>query len=239
LIINGDSLPHSDEFVAAVREACPSVVSVSVIINKKSGNEILGDKCEILWGKETITDVLCGLKFEISPLSFYQVNRDAAELLYNKACAKSGLSGSETLLDLYCGAGTIGLSASHSVSKLYGVEIIPEAVENAKKNAVRNGIDNAEFFCADAGEAANMLADRGVRPDIMIVDPPRKGCNDAVFEATKKMMPGKITMISCNHITGARDAARFAELGYHITELFAVDLFPRTAHVETVVCLKR
>lgn len=234
LIVKARSLPDEAGFVSAVRAACPSAASVSIIPNMKAGNEILGDSCRILWGKDTITDVLCGLKFEISPLSFYQVNRDGAELLYTRAREATALTGDETLLDLYCGAGTIGLSFSDRIRKLYGVEIIPEAIENAKKNAARNGVANAEFFCGDAGDAAVRLADAGVRPDVVVVDPPRKGCSDAVFDAVAAMRPQKITMISCNHATGARDAARFRALGYELRELFAVDLFPRTAHVECV-----
>jgi len=241
LIVFGDKIPSPDRFADAVCEACPGVVSVSLIVNKKPGNEILGDKVILLRGKDTITDELCGLRFEISPLSFYQVNRDGAELLYTLAANGSKLTPDSVLFDLYCGAGTIGLSFAKlcGAKSLYGVEIIPAAVENAKKNAASNGFENATFFCGDAGEAAVRLAGEGVRPDIVVVDPPRKGCGPDVFRAVEQMMPARITMISCNSATGARDARLFADLGYSIDRIFAVDMFPRTAHVETVVFLSR
>jgi len=239
LIINADGLPHADGFVAAVRGACAGIVSVSLIVNKKRSNEILGDKCVTVYGKDHITDVLCGMKFDISPLSFYQVNHDGAELLYGLAKEQAALSGGETLLDLYCGAGTIGLSMANDAWRLIGVEIIPAAVDNAKENARNNGITNAEFICADAGEAAKKLADEGVTPDVIVLDPPRKGCGADVYAAVEKMMPTRLVMVSCNSATGARDAAEFGRLGYKLEYLAAVDLFPRTGHVETVARLSR
>ena len=239
LIINADSLPKSKIFVEKMLEACPDTKSISLIINKKRGNEILGDKCITIYGKDTITDKLCGLDFDISPLSFYQINRDGAELLYGMAAEYAGLGGGETLIDLYCGAGTIGLSMARNVKRLIGVEIIPAAIENAKENARKNGINNAEFICGDAGVAAVNLAEKNIKPDVLIVDPPRKGCGKEVFEATEKMMPERIVMISCNSATGARDAELFAKLGYTLDKLAAVDMFPRTGHVETVVLLSQ
>lgn len=237
LIINADALPHSDEFVEAVRGACVNIVSVSLIVNKKRTNEILGDKCEVIYGKDHITDVLCGMRFDVSPLSFYQVNHDGAELLYGLAKRLAAFEGGETLLDLYCGTGTIGLSMAKDARRLIGVEIIPAAVENAKENAAKNGIGNAEFICADAGEAAVRLADEGVSPDVVVLDPPRKGCGADVYAAIDKMRPKRIVMISCNSATGARDAAEFAKTGYEMKYLAAVDMFPRTGHVETVVLM--
>ena len=239
LIINADSLPKSKIFIEKMLEACPDTKSISVIINKKRGNEILGDKCVTIYGKDTITDRLCGLDYDISPLSFYQINRDGAELLYGMATEYADLGGTETLIDLYCGAGTIGLSMAHRVSRLIGVEIIPAAIENATENARKNGIGNAEFICGDAGAAAVSLAEKSVKPDVLIVDPPRKGCGKEVFEATEKMMPEKIVMISCNSATGARDAELFTKLGYTLEKLAAVDMFPRTGHVEAIALLNK
>lgn len=239
LIINADALPHADEFVAAVRGACGNIVSVSLIVNKKRTNEILGDKCEVIYGKDHITDVLCGMRFDISPLSFYQVNHDGAELLYGLAKRQAAFEGGETLLDLYCGTGTIGLSMARDAGRLIGVEIIPAAVENAKENARNNGIANAEFICADAGGAAVRLADEGIAPDVVVLDPPRKGCGAEVYAAIEKMRPEKIVIISCNSATGARDAREFAKAGYEMKYLAAVDMFPRTGHVETVVLMSR
>lgn len=239
LIINADELPYTDEFVAAVRGACTGIVSVSLIVNKKRSNEILGDKCVTVYGKDHITDVLCGMKFDISPLSFYQVNHDGAELLYGLAKEQAALSGGETLLDLYCGAGTIGLSMAKDAGRLIGVEIIPAAVENARENAKLNGIKNAEFICADAGEAAKKLADGGIMPDVVVLDPPRKGCGADVYAAIDRMRPKKIVMISCSSATGARDAAEFGKMGYKMEYLAAVDMFPRTGHCEVVVSMSR
>lgn len=239
LIINADNLPCADDFAAAVRAACKNIVSVSLIVNKKRSNEILGDKVVNIYGKDHITDTLCGMSFDISPLSFYQVNHDGAELLYGIAKEKAALTGGETLIDLYCGAGTIGLSMSDGVKRLIGVEIIPAAVENAKDNARKNGVMNAEFICADAGEAAQKLAADGIAPDVIVVDPPRKGCGADVYSAIRLMRPEKIVMISCNSATGARDAAEFAKIGYEMKYLAAVDMFPRTGHVETVCLLSR
>ncbi|MBQ0124696.1 MAG: 23S rRNA (uracil(1939)-C(5))-methyltransferase RlmD [Clostridiales bacterium] len=239
LIINADTLPHADVFVREMLGACDKIVSVIYIVNKKRGNEILGDKCVTLYGKDHITDTLCGLDFDISPLSFYQVNHDGAEMLYSIAKEQAALKHGDVLLDLYCGAGTIGLTMAKSAAKLYGVEIIQKAVENAAENARKNGISNAEFFCADAGRAAVELSEKGVRPNVIVIDPPRKGCGNEVFNAVRTMTPDRIVMISCNSATGARDAARLHQLGYEIKYLCAVDMFPRTGHVETVVLLSR
>ena len=239
LVINGDALPHADEFVTAVRGACENVVSVSVVINKARSNVILGDKCVTLWGKDAITDTLCGMKFDVSPLSFYQVNHDGAETLYGLAKKYAALTGGETVVDLYCGTGTIGLSMAKDAARLIGVEIVPAAVENAKENAKKNGIANAEFICGDAGKAAVTLAEGGTRPDVLILDPPRKGCGADVYEAVKKTLPEKIVMISCNSATAARDARVFVEMGYELKDIAAVDMFPRTGHVETALVLSR
>ena len=238
LIVNGREFPDRGGFAAAVKEALPGVTSVSVIYNEKPGNVILGDRYETLYGSERITDRLCGLDFEISPLSFYQVNRDGAELLYGIAGEMLG-DCPGTLIDLYCGIGTVGLSLAGRAGRLIGVEIIPQAVDDARRNAALNGTDNAEFICGDAAAAAEKLAGEGIKPSAVVIDPPRKGCAPSVIADIIKMSPEKIVMISCNHATGARDAALLCEGGYRLERIEGVDMFPRTGHVETVVLLRR
>jgi 23S rRNA (uracil1939-C5)-methyltransferase len=239
LVANSEKLPHADALVKMLLETNPKIASIVLNVNKKPNNEILGLKCITLYGKDTIRDTLCGVSFDISPLSFYQINHDGAEVLYRTAAEFAELTEGDTLLDLYCGVGTIGLSMAHKAGKLIGVEVIPAAVENAKENARRNGVNNAEFICADAGEAAKKLAAENMKPDVVIVDPPRKGCGEDVIEAMKTLSPRRIVMVSCNSATAARDCARLAEIGYTATKMRAVDMFPRTGHVESVVCLTR
>ena len=213
----------------------------SIVLNENPGrtNVILGKKLKILAGSDTITDCMCGKTIEISPLSFYQVNTVQAEKLYAAAAEYAQLSGSELLLDLYCGAGTIGLSMSEKAGKLIGVEVIPEAIDNAKRNAAANGVDNAEFICGDAGKIAALLYERGERPNVIIADPARKGCTRDTLEFMAKMSPDRIVMVSCDHTTAARDCAVLEGLGYKAVRARAVDLFPRSRHVETVVKLIR
>ena len=182
---------------------------------------------------------MCGKDVRISPQSFYQINTAQAERLYGIAKDYADLHGTETLLDLYCGAGTVGLSMADACGKLIGVEIIPQAVENAKENAARNGVQNAAFFCGDAGTVAAKFAAEGQRPDVIVLDPPRKGCDSLTVESVVQMQPQRVVMISCNPATAARDAALFAERGYTAEKVRAVDLFPMTAHVECVVLLSR
>lgn len=225
--------------LAGIQENFPEVVSISENINPDRTNVILGKTTELLAGKATITDTMCGNPVELSPESFYQVNTKQAERLYGIAKDYAQLSGGELLLDLYCGAGTIGLSMADRAGKIIGAEVIPEAVENAKKNAERCGIKNAEFHCGDAGEIAQMLKGQGTSPDVVVLDPPRKGCDDNTITAIAEMQPECVVMISCNPSTAARDAARFAELGYTAEKVRAVDLFPGTGHVECVVLMSR
>lgn len=239
LIVNGGGLPHSEALIKSVTAACPTVTSIILNTNKSRTNVILGEHCETLWGSPTISDVLCGLKISLSPLSFYQVNREGAEALYAVAADFAGLTGEETLLDLYCGAGTIGLSLAHRVKELIGVEIIPQAVENARTNASENGITNARFFCDDAAGAVQRLKSEGLRPDVIIMDPPRKGCAPEVLEAAAQLHPKRIVMISCNSATLARDLAALKPLGYTALKAQPVDMFPRTGHVECVVLLTK
>ncbi len=225
--------------LAGIQAKFPEVVSISENINPDRTNVILGKTTELLAGKLTISDTMCGNPVELSPESFYQVNTKQAERLYGIAKDYAQLSGGELLLDLYCGAGTIGLSMADRAGKIIGAEVIPEAVENAKKNAQRCGIENAEFHCGDAGEIAQMLKGQGTSPDVVVLDPPRKGCDENTITAVAEMQPKRIVMISCNPSTAARDAARFAELGYTAEKVRAVDLFPGTGHVEAVVLLSK
>ena len=213
--------------------------SVVLNENRSRGNVILGNKLAVLAGSDTIEDIMCGSRITLSPLSFYQVNTLQAEKLYAVAADYAGLKGSELLLDLYCGAGTIGLSMAGRVRKLIGVEVNPSSVENAKANAAANGISNSEFICGDAGKIAGLLYDRGERPDVIIADPARKGCTRETLEYMVKMQPERIVMISCDHATAARDCAILAAEGYKPVKCRAVDMFPRSSHVETVVLMTR
>ena len=217
----------------------PDVKSVVMNINSANTNVILGKQTVTLFGKDTITDVMCGNRTDISPRAFYQVNTIQAERLYKQAEEFADLRGEENLIDLYCGAGTIGLSMAGKVKKLIGVEIVPEAIENARKNAKSNGIENAEFLCGDAGDAAQMLLQRGEKPDVVVLDPPRKGSDQKTLDAVVDMNPERVVMISCNPSTAARDCAYLREKDYVTEKIRAVDLFPGTGHVECVVLLTR
>lgn len=244
VVINGDSMPFSDEFCKSVCEKFPSVKSIILNINKKSTNVVLGDRYLTLFGKPYITDVLCGKKFNISPGSFYQVNHDTAELLYETAASLGEFSGKETVLDLYCGIGTIGLSVADKVGEIIGIEIVPEAVECAKENARINGIKNAEFYCGDTSSAEKLLENaakaRGsLKPDAVIIDPPRKGSTPELINYLASLEVPKIIYISCDPDTLARDCVLFRELGYSIGDVTPVDMFPATGHVECCVLLCR
>lgn len=236
VVANGMRLPHSDALVDRLCALPYKITSIVLNTNTEKTNVILGAQCKTLWGTPDIGDTLCGVEVRLSPLSFYQVNHDMAERLYQKAAEFADLKGSETVLDLYCGAGTIGLSMAKSAKKIYGAEIVPEAIENAKENARRNHIENAEFFCGDAADAAKRFRNMGIKPDVVLLDPPRKGCDEAVLKTVAEMRPEKIVYVSCDPATLARDAARLSSFGYTPTRLAAADLFPRTVHVESV-CL--
>ena len=237
-VINGNSLPNENLLVELLSRI-DGVCSVCVNINKNDTNVILGDQTKIIYGKEFITDILLGKKFVISPNSFYQVNHNQCEKLYSIAGRYADLTGNETVVDLYCGAGTIGLSMADKIKTLYGVEIIPQAIENAKLNAEINGINNAEFFCADAFETAKILENKGIKPDVLILDPPRKGCQSELFDVVEKMSPKRIVYVSCDSATLARDLNILEQKGFKTVEATPVDMFPRTPHVETVVQLVR
>ncbi len=240
LVINGDSIPHSDLLIDNLKELLGSnLKSVQINKNKRDTNVILGNECVVLFGDGYITDILCGVKIRISPLSFYQVNRTMAEKLYEKA-AEYALPQGKIILDLYCGAGTIGLSMSRMAKRVIGVEIVPEAVADAKENAKINGIENCEFICGDAAFAAGQLSEKSLKPDTIIVDPPRKGCDEKLLNIiASNFSPERIVYISCDCSTFARDAAILSEFGYELTEYTPVDMFPNTAHIETVALLLR
>lgn len=238
LVINGDTIPQTELFVSLSKEAFgDSLKSVVLNINKRNNNVILGDKNITVYGAEYIEDEICGIKVRLSPNSFYQVNREMAELLYRKAGGYANTSG-KTVLDLYCGTGTIGLSMANEAKNIIGVEIVEEAVNDAKLNAKANGITNAEFICADAFKAVLELKKRKLKPDVVILDPPRKGCDSEVIETvTEDFSPERIVYVSCNPATLARDLNIFKDNGYILSEYTPFDLFPRTAHVETVSLL--
>lgn len=237
LIINGKRLPEAKLLATVLSTQFPGIVSIVLNINEEKTNVVLGKKFITVFGKSGIFDSLCGVGVNISPAAFYQVNHDAAELLYKKAGELAALTGTETLLDLYCGAGTIGLSMAKGAKHLIGVEIVPQAIENAKKNAERMGVTNAEFICGDAAKAAGDLKKRGLLPDVVVLDPPRKGCDGATLNAVAKMNPKRIVMVSCNTATMARDLKELAVLGYLPKTVQPVDMFPRTANIEAVCLL--
>lgn len=239
VLANGERLPHEEELVGRLRRAVPDCVGVVLGVNTRRGNTILGERYRTLWGADTLEDELCGLTFRLSVPSFYQVNRDQAEVLYRKAVEYAGLTGGELVVDLYCGAGTITQVMAGGAGRVIGAEIVPEAIEDARENARRNGIENVEFFCGDAAQLAADFAGRGLRPDVICVDPPRKGLAPEVIAATAQMAPQRVVYVSCDPGTLGRDVKRFAEYGYRVQRAAACDLFPGTRHVETVVLLSR
>lgn len=239
LVVKTETINKLSELCEQVRAVCPELVGLTLNINPKPGNAILGSKNITVWGQGYMEDVLCGNRFKISPMSFYQVNRAQAEKLYDCALDFAELDGTQTAVELYCGAGTITLALAKRAKSVIGVEIVPEAVDNAKENAALNDIKNIEFICADAGQAAQQLAIRGVSPDVIVVDPPRKGLDGVTIDAILKMQPDKLVYVSCDPATMARDVKIMAENGYKLEKYQIFDLFPRTKHVETVVLITR
>ncbi|MBS7082715.1 MAG: 23S rRNA (uracil(1939)-C(5))-methyltransferase RlmD [Faecalibacterium prausnitzii] len=242
LVCTRPKLPHSDELVALLREKFRDIATILINVNAKKTNVILGEESVTLYGPGCIEDTLCGVPVRLGPLSFYQVNTLAAERLYGIAAEYAQLEPDDVLLDLYCGMGTIGLSMANHCRELIGVEIIPEAIDSAKANAARMGdavAAKSRFFCADAGEAAARLAAEGLRPDVIMLDPPRKGCDETTLSAVVQMSPRRVVYVSCNPSTAARDAAWLGQHGYRAEKVQPVDLFPRTKHVETVVLLSK
>ena len=238
LVCNGEKLPKVDALLARLKRI-PGFTTLVLSVNTKKGNAVLGDKFITLYGPGYIEDTLCGLTFRLSPRSFYQVNHHQAQRLYETAIEQAGITKNDTVLDLYCGVGTITLAMASAAGKVIGVEVIPQAVEDARDNAKRNRIENVEFFCGDAGQAALELEKNGVRPDVVVVDPPRKGLNADTIEALSRMAPRRIVYVSCDPATLARDVALLKERGYTLQSATAADLFPRCAHVETVVLLSK
>lgn len=238
LVINGETLPHTEVLIDRLKRV-PGFTTLVLSINEKKGNAVLGDRFHTLYGAGYIEDTLCGLTFRLSPRSFYQVNHTQAQRLYELAISQAKITKSDTVLDLYCGVGTITLIMAKAAGKVIGVEVIPQAVEDARDNALRNGITNAEFLCGDAGEAALKLERQGIHPDVVVVDPPRKGLNADAIEAIARMSPRRLVYVSCDPATLARDVALLKQRGYGLENARAVDLFPRCAHVESICCLVR
>ena len=242
LVCTRAKLPHSEELVAQLREQFPAIATILLNVNARNTNVILGSETHPLYGPGYLKDTLCGVPVQLGPLSFYQVNTLAAEQLYGIAAQYAQLTPDDLLLDLYCGMGTIGLSMVDHCRELVGVEIVPEAIESAKANAARMGdaiATKSRFFCADAGAAATRLAAEGLRPDVIVLDPPRKGCDEATLSAVIKMNPQRVVYVSCNPATAARDAKWLEAQGYRTEKVQPVDLFPRTRHVECVIALSK
>lgn len=235
LVINADTLPHCNEIVSEITDRHKDIAGIYINVNKKNTNVIYGEKFINVYGDKMLTDRLCGLDFDISPASFYQVNHDCCEALYNKAASLLGIKGNETVVDLYCGVGTVGMCAAKNAKKLIGVEIIPEAVENAKKNAEKNGINNAVFYCGDSSIVRSVTDEK---IDALIVDPPRKGLSDEVINSIIELKPEKLLYISCDPNTLARDLQKLL-VYYKADCAYPFNMFPRTGHVETVVLMTR
>lgn len=241
LVLTKPQLPHADEFVAKMTAAFSKIASIYINVNGEDTNVVLGKSFTLLFGTPYIEDILCGVRLRILPAAFYQVNRAAAELLYQKAAELARLSGGETLLDLYCGIGSIGLSMAHRAKKVIGVEVVPAAIECARENARANGIENAEFYCGDAADVVLSIQKAGapLSPDVVILDPPRKGCAASLLEFLCAQNIPRIVYISCNSETLARDAKYLIENGYQMGKVFPFDLFCRTGHVECVTVFEK
>ena len=238
LVVNGRALPRHQELLKRLQKI-PGFTTLVLSVNTKKGNAVLGEEFITLYGPGYIEDTLCGLTFRLSPRSFYQVNHHQAQRLYEAAIAQAQITREDLVLDLYCGVGTITLAMAGAAGKVIGVEVVPQAVEDARDNARRNGIENAEFFCGDAGQAALELEAKGIRPDVVVVDPPRKGLNADTIEALSRFAPRRIVYVSCDSATLARDVALLQQRGYILKNALAADLFPRCAHVESVVTLSK
>ena len=239
IVINGDRLPNEDKLVESL-SALPNMTSVSVNINKENTNVIMGRKVRVLWGKEYIEDYIGEVKFRISPLSFYQVNPVQTEKLYRLALEYAGLTGRETVWDLYCGIGTISLFLAQRAAHVYGVEIVPEAIRDARENAAVNGLTNADFYVGKAEEVLpEQFEKNGIRADVIVVDPPRKGCDELCLNTMLKMQPERIVYVSCDSATLARDLKILCDGGYTLERVRAVDQFGHTVHVESVVLITR
>ncbi|MBV7271615.1 23S rRNA (uracil(1939)-C(5))-methyltransferase RlmD [Clostridiaceae bacterium UIB06] len=237
LVTKNLNIPHVDKLVRTITENIAGIKSIIQNINDKRTNVILGQQCKTLWGEDTISDYIGDFKFNISALSFFQVNPIQTETLYSKALEYADLTGNETVFDAYCGTGTISLFLSQRAKKVYGVEIIPEAIENAIENAKQNNVNNVEFIVGQSEKVIPKLIEKGVKADVVVVDPPRKGCESILLEAIAKMGPERVVYVSCDPGTLARDLKIMDELGYKTLEIQPVDMFPQTAHVECVAKL--
>lgn len=239
VVATSRDLPRLRQLIDEIRKSCPEVTGIVINENTTRGNTVLAGEFYTVWGEGQVEDTLCSLRFSLSPRSFYQINSAQAQRLYEKALEYAGLSGRETVLDLYCGTGTITLVMARKALRAIGAEIVEAAVEDAQANARSNGVDNAEFICADAAEAAAQLKEAGIRPDVVVVDPPRKGLAPDVIETICQMGPDRVVYVSCDPATLARDLKLFNERGYKAREATAFDMFPRCAHVETAVLTSR
>ncbi len=239
IVINGDSLPHYEELIKVLQEKLTGFCGLVQNINKQDTNLVLGDNFSTLWGKDFVTDNLSGVEFHISPLSFYQVNSLQAERMYELVRKYADLNKGDTVLDLYCGIGTMALIIAKSAGKAIGIEIVPQAIEDANLCAQINGIKNAEFICADASSAAEILTERSLSPDVIIIDPPRKGCDAETLKTIIDLAPQKLIYVSCDPATLARDLKILTENGFEIKSCQPLDMFPRTPHVECVVSMVR
>lgn len=239
IVTKEEKVPYIDEFIRLIVNNIPEIKSIIQNINPKKTNVILGLNNKTLWGEPGISDYIGRFKFNISPLSFFQVNPAQTEVLYNKALEYANLTGSETVFDAYCGTGTISLFLSQKAKKVYGVEVVQEAIEDARKNALENNVDNTEFLVGESEKIIPELIKQGIKADVVVVDPPRKGCEKSLLEAIANMSPKRIVYVSCDPATLARDLGILDELGYKTLEIQPVDNFPQTAHVECVVGLRR
>ena len=239
LVTASETLPEEKRWIEGIQKELPEVISLWHNIQPKPGNTILGAKIRHLWGRETLTASLCGLQFEVSPYSFFQVHKEQAEILYEKALEYADLKGGETVIDAYCGTGTISLCLAKKAKRVIGIEIVKPAIEDAKKNAKKNHMENTEFYAADAGKLMPQLYRQGLVPDVIVMDPVRAGCNEEVLKAAAGMNPKRIVYVSCNPATFAGDAKILKSEGYEIKEVQPVDMFPQTMHVEAIVLLSK
>lgn len=236
---NSESIPHERELIECLRDISDKITGIILNVNTRRTNLVLGEKNITLWGKDKLSAELCGLKYEISPHSFFQVNTVQTEKLYRRAMEYAAISKDDTVMDVYCGIGTISLTAAKMADKVIGIEIVPHAIEDAKRNALNNGIKNAEFYCSAAEDIVPVLVERGERPSVVILDPPRKGSDEGTLTAIIKAQPKRIVYVSCNPATLARDAKFLTGGGYSVQKITAVDMFPYTTHVECVVLMSR
>lgn len=237
IVMNGESLPNAEYLVEQLTDIIPEIKSIVINVNKKQSNVILGDKNIVIYGEEAIYDYIGQFKFRISPNSFFQVNPVQTDVLYNKALEYAALNGNETVFDAYCGIGTISLFLSQKAKKVYGVEIVPQAIDNAKENAVLNNVDNVDFILGESEKVIPEMYQKGIKADVIVVDPPRKGCGQELLEVIAEMQCPRVVYVSCNPATLARDLKYLAEKGYKVQAVQPVDMFPHTAHCEAIALI--